>query len=67
VTAGRPRRELLCRPPDLDDTIARLKAYANAGADCLYAPGIKTREQIAAVVAARAASRSTCWSARPAS
>lgn len=38
--------------PDLDDTIARLKAYAAAGADCLYAPGIKTREQIAAVVAA---------------
>ncbi|MGQ2995587.1 isocitrate lyase/PEP mutase family protein [Variovorax sp.] len=38
--------------PDLDDAIARLKAYAEAGADCLYAPGIKTREQIAAVVAA---------------
>jgi len=37
---------------DLDETIARLKAYANAGADCLYAPGIRTREQIAAVVAA---------------
>jgi 2-methylisocitrate lyase-like PEP mutase family enzyme len=36
--------------PDLDETIARLKAYSNAGADCLYAPGIKTREQIAAVV-----------------
>jgi len=38
--------------PDLDDAIARLRAYAQAGADCLYAPGIKTREQIAAVVAA---------------
>ena len=38
--------------PDLDETIARLKAYANAGADCLYAPGIRTREQIVAVVAA---------------
>jgi len=38
--------------PDLDDAIARLKAYSDAGADCLYAPGIKTREQIAAVVAA---------------
>jgi 2-methylisocitrate lyase-like PEP mutase family enzyme len=38
--------------PDLDDTIARLKAYAQVGADCLYAPGIHTREQIAAVVAA---------------
>ena len=38
--------------PDLDDAIARLQAYAEAGADCLYAPGIKTREQIAAVVSA---------------
>jgi 2-methylisocitrate lyase-like PEP mutase family enzyme len=38
--------------PDLDDAIARLKAYANAGADCLYSPGIKTPEQIAAVVRA---------------
>jgi 2-methylisocitrate lyase-like PEP mutase family enzyme len=38
--------------PDLADTIARLKAYSEAGADCLYAPGISTREQIAAVVAA---------------
>jgi 2-methylisocitrate lyase-like PEP mutase family enzyme len=37
---------------DIDDTIARLKAYADAGADCLYAPGIRTREHIAAVVAA---------------
>jgi 2-methylisocitrate lyase-like PEP mutase family enzyme len=38
--------------PDLDDTVRRLKAYADAGADCLYAPGIRTREQIAKVVAA---------------
>lgn len=38
--------------PDLEDTIARLKAYAHAGADCLYAPGIHTPEQIRAVVAA---------------
>lgn len=38
--------------PDLDDTVARLRAYAAAGADCLYAPGLTTREQIAAVVAA---------------
>ncbi|HLL19004.1 MAG TPA: isocitrate lyase/phosphoenolpyruvate mutase family protein, partial [Rubrivivax sp.] len=38
--------------PDLDETIARLRAYADAGADCLYAPGIQTQEQIAAVVAA---------------
>jgi 2-methylisocitrate lyase-like PEP mutase family enzyme len=38
--------------PDLEDTLARLRAYSEAGADCLYAPGIRTREQIAAVVAA---------------
>jgi 2-methylisocitrate lyase-like PEP mutase family enzyme len=38
--------------PDLEDTITRLKAYADAGADCLYAPGIQTQEQIEAVVAA---------------
>lgn len=38
--------------PDLDETIARLTAYAEAGADCLYAPGIKTKEHIAAVVKA---------------
>ena len=38
--------------PDLAETIARLQAYSNAGADCLYAPGIRTREEIAAVVAA---------------
>ncbi len=38
--------------PDLEEAITRLKAYADAGADCLYAPGIRTREQIAAVVAA---------------
>jgi 2-methylisocitrate lyase-like PEP mutase family enzyme len=38
--------------PDLDDVIRRLKAYAAAGADCLYAPGIKTREQIEVVVKA---------------
>lgn len=38
--------------PDLPDTLARLQAYAQAGADCLYAPGIQTREQITAVVQA---------------
>jgi 2-methylisocitrate lyase-like PEP mutase family enzyme len=38
--------------PDLAETIRRLTAYAEAGADCLYAPGIRTREQISAVVKA---------------
>jgi 2-methylisocitrate lyase-like PEP mutase family enzyme len=38
--------------PDLTMVIDRLTAYADAGADCLYAPGIKTKEQISAVVKA---------------
>lgn len=38
--------------PDLDEAIARLKAYSDAGADVLYAPGIRTAEQITAVVQA---------------
>jgi 2-methylisocitrate lyase-like PEP mutase family enzyme len=38
--------------PDLAEAIRRLVAYAEAGADCLYAPGIRTREEIAAVVQA---------------
>ncbi len=37
---------------DLKLVIDRLTAYAEAGADCLYAPGIKTKEDIAAVVKA---------------
>ena len=36
--------------PDLHDTIARLQAYEEAGADVLYAPGLSTKEEIAAVV-----------------
>src|SRR5262249_43955188 len=38
--------------PDLAATIKRLQAFAEAGADCLYAPGLSTREQISAVVKA---------------
>ncbi len=37
---------------NIDEVIRRLTAYANAGADCLYAPGIRDRDHIAAVVAA---------------
>lgn len=36
--------------PDIEETLARLKAYAHAGADCLYAPGIRQSEHIARVV-----------------
>ena len=35
---------------DLNDTIKRLQAYQEAGADVLYAPGLRTRDEIAAVV-----------------
>ena len=38
--------------PDIDETIRRLTAYAQAGADCLYAPGITTTDEISAVVEA---------------
>ena len=37
---------------EIEEVIRRLKAYADAGADCLYAPGVHTPEQIAAIVAA---------------
>jgi methylisocitrate lyase len=38
--------------PDLQETIKRLVAYAEAGADCLYAPGVRAPEDIAAIVGA---------------
>ena len=38
--------------PHLAETVRRLSAYAEAGADCLYAPGVRTREEITAVVRA---------------
>jgi 2-methylisocitrate lyase-like PEP mutase family enzyme len=38
--------------PDLEETIRRLRAFADAGADCLYSPGIKTRQEIVATVKA---------------
>jgi 2-methylisocitrate lyase-like PEP mutase family enzyme len=49
LLVGRAECFLVGRP-DRAETIARLQAYANAGADCLYAPGLKTREEIGAVV-----------------
>ena len=36
--------------PDLSETIRRLSAYAEAGAECLYAPGLRSKDEIAAVV-----------------
>lgn len=38
--------------PDIDETVRRLKAFADAGADCLYAPGVRSREHIEAVIKA---------------
>ncbi|WOO86268.1 Oxaloacetate decarboxylase [Vanrija pseudolonga] len=51
ILVGRAENFIVNRA-DIDDTIARLKAYAAAGADCLYAPGITKPEHITAVVAA---------------
>ena len=36
--------------PDLEETLRRLTAYAGAGADCLYAPGLREADQITSVV-----------------
>jgi 2-methylisocitrate lyase-like PEP mutase family enzyme len=38
--------------PDIDETVRRLRAYAEAGADCLYAPGIGETEQVSTIVSA---------------
>jgi 2-methylisocitrate lyase-like PEP mutase family enzyme len=53
LLVGRAECFLVGRP-DLGEAIERLQAYAQAGADCLYAPGLRTREQMAAVVQALA-------------
>ena len=51
MLAGRAENHIRGNP-DLDDTIGRLQAYAAAGADVLYAPGLRTVEEIRAVCAA---------------
>ena len=43
LLVGRAENFIVGRP-DLEDTLMRLRAYADAGADCLYAPGIRTRD-----------------------
>jgi 2-methylisocitrate lyase-like PEP mutase family enzyme len=53
LLVGRAENFIVGRP-DLADTLTRIRAYAEAGADCLYAPGLRTREEIEAVVAAAA-------------
>jgi 2-methylisocitrate lyase-like PEP mutase family enzyme len=51
VLTGRSEGFVVGRP-DIDETIRRLRAYAEAGADCLYAPRIDRVEHVIAVVAA---------------
>lgn len=51
ILTGRSEGFIVGRP-DLDETIRRLSAYAEAGADCLYAPGLRSHDDIAAVVRA---------------
>jgi 2-methylisocitrate lyase-like PEP mutase family enzyme len=51
LLVGRAECFLVGRP-DLEETIGRLRAYAEAGADCLYAPGLRSSDQIAQVVKA---------------
>jgi 2-methylisocitrate lyase-like PEP mutase family enzyme len=51
---GRAECFLTGYPDPLNESLHRLKAYDEAGADCLYAPGLSTREQITAVVNAAA-------------
>jgi len=52
VLTARAECFLVGHPDPLPESVKRLSAYAAAGADCLYAPGIKTREQIQAIVRA---------------
>jgi 2-methylisocitrate lyase-like PEP mutase family enzyme len=42
----------VCGRPDIDETIRRLRAYSEAGADCLYAPRIDKLEHVQAIVSA---------------
>ena len=52
VLTGRAECFLVGHSDPLPEAISRLRAYSEAGADCLYAPGIRTPEQIRAVVEA---------------
>ncbi len=52
ILTGRAECHLVGHPDPLRESLRRLEAYAEAGADCLYAPGLRTREDVAAVVKA---------------
>ena len=49
VDGGHVHAWIVRNRPDLAETVRRMKAFADAGADCLYAPGTKTPEEIAAL------------------
>jgi 2-methylisocitrate lyase-like PEP mutase family enzyme len=52
LLVGRAECFLTAHPEPLKEAVRRLVAYAEAGADCLYAPGLRSREDIAAIVKA---------------
>ena len=52
VLTARAECFLVGHPDPLKESLRRLEAYAGAGADCLYAPGPKSREHIQAIVKA---------------
>ena len=52
ILVGRAECFLVGSPDPLRDALRRIEAYAEAGADCLYVPGLRRREDIAAVVKA---------------
>ena len=60
---GRAECFLVGQEDALNESIRRLQAYAEAGADCLYAPGVRKREDLEALVKAVAPKPSTFSSA----
>jgi 2-methylisocitrate lyase-like PEP mutase family enzyme len=52
LLTGRAECYLVGHPDPLRESVRRLESYADAGADVLYAPGLRTREEIQTVVAA---------------
>jgi 2-methylisocitrate lyase-like PEP mutase family enzyme len=52
VLTGRAECHLVGHPDPLRESLRRLEAYADAGADCLYAPGLRTREAVTELVRA---------------
>jgi 2-methylisocitrate lyase-like PEP mutase family enzyme len=52
LLVGRAECFLTGHTDPLNEAISRLKAYAGAGVDVLYAPGVRTREDIVAIVKA---------------